>query len=258
MKHPVGAGLERQPHMDEPAGAVPAIDDQFCERQLLFQGTCIGKGRIGRRKRRVRRVAHLLGDQLPNAHVDHRLDHRSHGLGAVDVDHVIERTRRSGPDLLQRAEIGGDPYVLRGQLQHQRYRHLVEPRFEQKSLAGIFEQARPVMVVAVDQAGDHDHLVQVDGFVDAVTRPRRQVLHRTDAANAVALDANPAVADYVAIPIDGDDVTVFQEQRRHAARTPACCRDGPGSAALHGLTAVRIQILYSGARTFLEQYAGCR
>ena len=226
MKHPVRAGLERQPHMEEPAGAVPAVDDRLCERQLLFQGTCVRKGRIGRRKTAgpgVLRTSLVTSCRMPTS--DHRLDHRSHGLGVVDVDHVVQRTRRSGPDLLQRAEIGGDPYVLRVSC----------------SISGIVtwssqgssRSPSPVFLNRLAQwwlwplirPGITIIPLQVDGFVGAVTWPRRQVLHRADAANAVALDADPAVADYVAIPVDGDDVTVFQEQRRHAARTPACCRD---------------------------------
>jgi hypothetical protein len=51
------------------------------------------------------------------------------------------------------AAISGDPYVFRREL-----------RFEEKSLAGVFEQAGPMMVMAVDQPGDDNHPAKVNSF----------------------------------------------------------------------------------------------
>jgi hypothetical protein len=46
MKHPVGAGLNREPHMDEAAGAVPLVDDVLREGYFIFQGSHMWFGSI--------------------------------------------------------------------------------------------------------------------------------------------------------------------------------------------------------------------
>src|ERR1700704_3216567 len=167
------------------------------------------------REWRLRRLAELLGDELSDADVEHRTDDRVHRFGVVDVDDVIEGTGRAGVNLLDSTQIGGNAQILDAQLTHQGQGDLVKPGLQKQSLAGVLEQAAPMVIVPVDEAGNDNHSGKIDGFA-AVWRRTFQVRHGPDPREPLVSEPDPAVAITLPRRIDSNKVAVSEEQRSHA------------------------------------------
>ncbi len=112
------------------------------------------------------------------------------------------------------------------------------------------------MVVAVDEAWNDRHSMKIDDLAARRQLPGLEIAHRAEADDAILFHLDPAVADHIALAVDGDEVAVFQEQRRHQTKTSAACNGGAVRRALRKLAAPRYGGFTSMQARFLRNDNG--
>ena len=204
----MGVGFDHHGEAHEPVvRAIPAAGLLLECRQRLIETQ-----RMARITRRA--AAQLLGVDLPDAEIALRLDRRLDQVRRRGRDRVIERAGGAGREHLHAGERARHAHRLLAQVERERQQELRHPVFQQVAVGQPLEQRVPVMLVHVDEAGQHDCAARVDHLVERVALGRLR--RRADCRDAGAVDRDVTIRKDIAPGIDGDDVAVGDQCAGHS------------------------------------------
>ena len=126
---------------------------------------------------------------------------------------MIERASGAGRQHLHPGDVARHPHGLLIELRRNGKEEFTDPVLEQISVTESLEQRVPVMLVHIDEAGQHDCTGGIDDLIETVGR--RRALARADRGDQRIVDGDKAAGEYRAPRIDCHDVAIFDERARH-------------------------------------------
>ena len=126
---------------------------------------------------------------------------------------MIERASGAGRQHLHPGDVARHPHGLLIELRRNGKEEFADPVLEQISVTESLEQRVPVMLVHIDEAGQHDCTGGIDDLIEAAGRGR--ALARAHRGDLGAVDGDKAAGEYRAPRIDGHDVAILDERSCH-------------------------------------------
>src|SRR4029077_2812508 len=126
---------------------------------------------------------------------------------------MIERAGGARCQHLHPGDVTRHLHGLRIELRREGKQEFADPVLEQISVTESLEERVPVMLVHIDEAGQHDCTGGIDDLIEAAGRGR--ALAGADGGDLGAVDGDKAAGEHRASRIDGHDVAILDERSRH-------------------------------------------